>query len=93
MAVHWCSSGDGVEGNRTGLASPTCLLTQVSKSDQTPDAWPLGSVRLEWQLSGYQFEVIGEQFKHWLLIGPNDMNSAPGHLIHSGVGLAHFTNP
>ena len=21
------------------------------------------------------------------------MNSAPGHLIHSGVGLAHFTNP
>ena len=72
------------------LASPTILLTQVTKSDLSPDAWPLGLVRVEWHPNGYQFQVIGEEFKHWLFIGPNGMISTPGHLIYSGVGLAHF---
>ena len=73
-----------------GLASPTFLLTQVTKSDLTLDARPLGLVRVEWHPSGYQFKVIGEQFKHLHFIGPNDMISTPGHLFYSGIGLAHF---
>ena len=90
MAAWWCSSGNEVVEICSGLALPTFLLTQVTKSDLTPDAWPLGLVRLEWHPNGYQFQVIGEEFKHWLFIGPNGMISTPGHLIYSGVGLAHF---
>ena len=90
MAAWWCSSGNEVVEICPGLASTNFLLTQVTKSDLTPDAWPLGLVRLEWHPSGYQFQVIGEEFKHWLFIGPNGMISTPWHLIYSGVGLAHF---
>ena len=90
MAAWWCSSGDEVVEICPGLASPNFLLTQVTKSDLTPDAWPLGLVRVEWHPNGYQFQVIGEEFKHWLFIGPNGMISTPWHLIYSGVGLAHF---
>jgi hypothetical protein len=35
------------------------LLTQVTKSDLTPDVWPLGLVRVEWCLIGYQFKGSG----------------------------------
>ena len=90
MAAWWCSSGNEVVEICSGLALPTFLLTQVTKSDLTADAWPLGLVRVEWHPSGYQFQVIGEEFKHWLFIGPNGMISTPEHLIYSGSGLAHF---
>ena len=90
MASWWSLSGDGVVVICIGLASVTFLLTQVTKSNLTLDTWPLGLVRVEWQPNGYLFQVIGEEFKHWLFIGPNGMISTPGHLIYSGVGLAHF---
>ena len=90
MAAWWCSSGDEVVEICSGLALPTFLLTQVTKSDLTLDARPLGLVRVEWHLSGCQFQVIGEQFRHWLFIGPSDTISTPAHLSYSGIGLAHF---
>ena len=90
MASWWSLSGDGVVVICTGLASVTFLLTQVTKSNLTLDAWPLGLVRVEWHPSGCQFQVIGEQFRHWLFIGPNDTISTPGNLFYSGIGLAHF---
>ena len=90
VAAWWSSSGDGLVQICIGLASPTFLLTQVTKSDLTLDAWPLGLVRVEWHPSGCQYQVIGEQFMHWLFIGPNDTISTSGHLFYSGIGLAHF---
>ena len=64
VAAWWCSSGDEVVEICPGLASPYFLLTEVTKSDLTPDAWPLGLVRVEWHPNGYQFQVIGEEFSN-----------------------------
>ena len=48
-----------------------------------------GSVALQQLL----FQGTGEQFQHWPIIGPSDISSTFGHLMCSGVRLAHFTNP
>ena len=89
VVVNWRWSGRNF--NQISIT----YLPAVTGHKVRPNNWRFavrlgqGSVALQQPL----FQGTGKQFEHWPVIGPSDISSTFGHLMCSGVRLAHFTNP